>query len=333
MSNNNNISYDFGGTGIGDRLTDITVLYMICKYLNYKVHIYFNENVTKKVAWSHNSYFDLRLFDFPENDNIIIKNNYTIPDNFKNKLFFPYSASSGCPYNVYKFLKKIIPSLTFEKIISEWSDYAKEIIKPSKLILDNIPNNIENAYGIHLRKSDKVSEIFDPHTDYRYVSLKSEFIIIINNLLNDVKNIIETEDEPSFLVVSEDSKWKEYIINIINSYAIANNKKINIIKPNYDNPDNIINYDAIIDFFCLSKCKKIFQGVKTSNYSNIAAIIGNNKLINYSHLLESNNILYTHIYRPVININDKIEYDIKLMEKILLGIPFIRSNITSIYTS
>jgi hypothetical protein len=28
----NNIAYEFGGTGIGDRLTDITVLYIICKY-------------------------------------------------------------------------------------------------------------------------------------------------------------------------------------------------------------------------------------------------------------------------------------------------------------
>jgi hypothetical protein len=329
----NNISYDFGGAGIGDRLTDITVLYILCKYLNYKVHIYFNQHIETKQAWGVNSFFDLRLFDFPQNDNIIFKNNYTIPDNFEKKIYLPYSASSGCPYNVYRYLKTIIPSLTFDEIISKWGNYAKEIIKPSKIILDKIPANLENTYGIHLRKTDKISEPYDTNADYRIVNMKSEFIFIINNLLEDVKKIIDTEDQPSFLVVSEDNEWKNKITNIINYYANDNNKKINIIKINYDNPDNIINYEAVLDLFCLSKCKKIFQGVKVSSFSNIAAIIGNNKLINYGHLLESNNILYTHIYRPIININGKIEYDINLMEKILLGIPFIQTNIRSIYSS
>ena len=329
----NNIVYEFGSTGIGDRLTDITVLYIICKYLNYKVHIYFNQTICNDVAWSNNSYFDLRLFDFPENNNIIVKNNYEDkPNYYNNYIKLPYSASTGCPYNVYKFLKQFIPNLTFEEIISEWGNYAKEIIKPSKIILDKIPDNIENAYGIHLRKTDKLSsESFNNYTDYRYVSMTDEFSIIVNNLIKDIYDIILKEDEPSFLIVSEDNDWKEYITNILKEYANKNNKTIIFININYENPDNINNYSAVLDLFCLSKCKKIFQGVKTSNYSNIAAIIGNNKLMNYSHLLKLSNILYTNIYRPVININGKLEYDIDLIQTILLNIPFIDSNINGVY--
>ena len=161
--------------------------------------------------------------------------------------------------------------------------------------------------------------------------MTDEFSIIVNNLIKDIYDIILKEDEPSFLIVSEDNDWKEYITNIFKEYAQKNNKTINIININYENPDNINNYSAVLDLFCLAKCKKIFQGVKTSNYSNIAAIIGNNKLINYSHLLKLNNILYTNIYRPVININGKLEYDINLIEKILLNIPFIDSNINGVY--
>ena len=330
----NNIVYEFGSTGIGDRLTDITVLYIICKYLNYKVHIYFNQTICNDVAWSNNSYFDLRLFDFPENNNnIIVKNNYEDkPNYYNNYIKLPYSASTGCPYNVYKFLKQFIPNLTFEEIISEWGNYAKEIIKPSKIILDKIPDNIENAYGIHLRKSDKLSnEPINNYTDYRLISMTDEFSIIVNNLIKDITDIILKENEPSFLIVSEDNDWKEYITNILKEYANKNNKTINIININYENPDNINNYSAVLDLFCLSKCKKIFQGDKSSNYSNIAAIIGNNKLMNYSHLLKLSNILYINIYRPIININGKLEYDIDLIEKILLHIPFIDSNIKKIY--
>ena len=118
--------------------------------------------------------------------------------------------------------------------------------------------------------------------------------------------------------------------NRLKEYANINNKTINIININYENPDNINNYAAVLDLFCLSKCKKIYQGDKSSNYSNIAAIIGNNKLMNYSHLLKLSNILYINIYRPIININGKLEYDIDLIQKILLNIPFIDSNIKKI---
>ena len=53
--------------------------------------------------------------------------------------------------------------------------------------------------------------------------------------------------------------------------------------------------------------------------------------MNYSHLLKLSNILYTNIYRPIININGKLEYNIDLIQQILLNIPFIDSNINGVY--
>ena len=45
--------------------------------------------------------------------------------------------------------------ISFEEISNDFINQARKIIKPSDIILSKIPENIENAYGIHLRKSDR----------------------------------------------------------------------------------------------------------------------------------------------------------------------------------
>ncbi len=102
-------------------------------------------------------------------------------------------------------------------------------------------------------------------------------------------------------------------------------KIINFINVNYDNSNTYDNYNAVLDFFCLSKCKKIFQGIKYSTFS--AAIIGNTEIINYTHKLECYNIWLMHIYNPVIKINNKKETNINLITQILIN------NEPNIYTN
>ena len=115
----------------------------------------------------------------------------------------------------------------------------------------------------------------------RHENKINEFTIITNKLLDDVKNIIISEEEPTFLVVSEDSNWKVEIINIINNISNDNNKQINILDIDYDNKDNYYNYNSVLDMFCLSKCKEILQGVKYSTFSMLSSLLGNNKIRNY----------------------------------------------------
>ena len=137
--------------------------------------------------------------------------------------------------------------------------------------------------------------------------------------------IILTDNEPLFLITSEDNEWKEYFKNKLLTFANNNNKIINFINVNYDNSNTYDNYNAVLDFFCLSKCKKIFQGIKYSTFS--AAIIGNTEIINYTHKLECYNIWLMHIYNPVIKINNKKETNINLITQILIN------NEPNIYTN
>jgi len=302
--------------GLGDKLLDLIGFFILCKYLNYKPNITFNND--GNFAWGNNNY-DMRLFNF--NDIIISNNKY---DFYVNS---PNPSSSLCPYKVYEFIKHFLPEITFEQISNDFVIYSKKIISPSEIILSNIPNGIENAYGIHLRKTDKVTN----YGDIRHENLTDEFEIITNKLLEDVKNIIINETDVKFVIVSEDTNWKLEITNIINNISHYTNKHITILDIVYDNKNNYSNYNSVLDMFCLSKCKTILQGVKYSTFSILASILGNNKIRNYSNHLNSYNCCLIHSWNSVVEINDNKNFNIDLHKQITNNVININTNINKIH--
>jgi hypothetical protein len=284
--------------GLGDKFLDLIGVYVLCKYLHIEPVVLFNNN--SNFAWGSNNY-DMRLFQFED---------LVFTDKQCKYYIYSHSPSSSlCPYKVYDFLKDHIPDVSFEQISHDFSHYGKTIIKPSDIILSDIPEDIENTYGIHLRKTDKVvSRAYLTHE-----STLSEFDILINNLLNDITNIIQKERQAKFLLVSEDETWKQEFKEKINTIANNHQVEIKIIEIDYK-PNDYANYKSVLDMFCLSKCKEILQGVKYSTFSMLAALLGNVKLRNYTPL-EITDFL-THQWSSVIEINNQKNFDIELHKKI-----------------
>ncbi len=222
------------------------------------------------------------------------------------------------------FLKKFIDDISFEDLSEKYISCAKKIIKPSEEILANIPVECEKAYGIHLRKTDKVSET--GYQEYTHISKLNEFDIMTNKLLEDVGYIIMNENDPIFLIVSEDFSWKNHVKCLIENIALENKKKCNIIKINYLENDND-NFNSVLDMFCLSRCKEILQGVKYTTFSMIASIIGTQKIRNYFEYTETKDICYIHLWNSVLEINGKKNFDLKLHERISSAAMSINSNI------
>ena len=312
---NNNVSIILNN-GLGDKLLDLIGFFVLCKYLNYKPNVIFCNN--GHYVWGNNNY-DISLFNFNE---ITITNDKC---NFYVNSINP--SASLCPYKVYEFIKHFLDEITFKQISNDFVEYSKKIIQPSEIILQKIPNNIEKAYGIHLRKTDKLND----GGDIRHENKINEFKIIIDNLLDDIKNIIISEEEPTFLIVSEDNNWKLEIINIIHNFSNDNNKQIKILDINYDNKNNYCNYNSVLDMFCLSKCKEILQGVKYSTFSILASLLGNNKLRNYSKYTNSYDVCLIHNWSSVIEINNNKNFDIEVHKKISNGVINIETNINKIF--
>lgn len=284
---------------LGDRFLNIIGFYIICKYLNLKPNITSFYTHIENMNWD---YYDKNLFNF---SNEFILNN---TNNIKYCFSIPYS-----PIKVYNFLINNNINVSFEQISKDFIYYGKMIIKPSQIISNKIPKNLNEVYGIHLRKSDRVNN----GDDSRLSTLENELPIIIDNLLKDVITIINTEINPKFLIMSEDNDWKIYISQKILNYANENNKKIELIKLDYTNENNYINYESILDFFCLSKCKEILMGVKSTSFSYAAGILGNNKIRNYCNNFHNYENLYFNAFSSVIRINNNdFNYDVKYHTKI-----------------
>ena len=306
--------------GLGDKFLDLLGFCIICKFLNYNPNVSFTDN--EQFAWG-NSNYDVRLFDFSD---ITISNG---PCDFY--VDSPNSSSSLCPYKVYMFISRFFPEISFENISNEFSVYAKKIIKPSEIILSNIPENIENAYGIHLRKTDKINN----WGCLSHENTQNEFETLTSKLLEDVTNIIINETEPTFLIVSEDDSWKKEIANTVNDISVKHNKQITILDIVYDvnNSINYSNYNSVLDMFCLSKCKEILQGVKYSTFSMLASLLGNNKLRNYSRFTDTYHNCLVHSWSSAIEMNGSKNMDIEFHKHIIDGVANIHTNIQNIYSS
>lgn len=219
--------------GLGDKLLDLLGFYVICKYLYYKPYITLDNK--KKFVWGDANY-DPLLFNFRD---------VTVSDDASTYIVnMPAQSWSSCPYKVYAFLKSRIPGITFRQVSESYEFYASRIIKPTEAIRIRMPNNLQNAYGIHLRKSDKVNN----EGDLKHENTVDEFNMIIDRLLADIMSL---KDDAYFLIVSEDLQWKQEFIRKMST------KKAIFLQPTYTGDKN---YDSVLDFFAYHNVKKFYKG-------------------------------------------------------------------------
>lgn len=291
--------------GLGDILLSIVGLTVLCEFIEHKLVVIFNSRLCT-YPWGSNEY-DLRLLNI-EGVEIIENNKY---ENTMHRSLEIGCSTDVSPYLLHKFVSRSL-NLDLETVSKKYIELAQKI-KPSFIIISDIPSDIVGSYGIHLRKSDKVSNspfLFHENTH-------SEFEFIVTQMVYDLTQIIINESDPKFIIVSEDKDWLVEFIEILKTVSSKYCKNINIVKIRYDDTkiNNYKGYKSVLDMFCLSKCKKIFQSVKVSTFSTISALIGNVPIINYSHLLNNYHESFIHIWSSVVTINNNICYDLQKFEK------------------
>ena len=280
--------------GLGDKLLDVVGVHVLCYYLDYNPKIQFNKSHIEHFDWGTNQY-DLRLFEpmVAFSDTTTSECQYTITA--------PNASSSLCPFKVYQYLYDQGIPVTFDEINQKYRELAKTLVRPEPPIEDRLPPVLENAYGIHLRKSDKIKS---QGCDIRHENRADEFGIIIQNLLDDITLFIGQDPDATFLVVSEDKAWKKTIeeyIDGIDDRQPGDPGRCVVL--DYSNPHEYANFESVLDMFALSRCKTIIQGVKYSSYSILAALIGQGKLVNYSPKLESNTECLIYSWNSAVEIN------------------------------
>jgi hypothetical protein len=298
--------------GIGDKLINVIGAAVYCFYKNYDLKVILNEQCLYYYFGSHN-FYDLLLFNF-NNIHVYNQTNDIAPIylEISNAFQFhnPDTIVSITPYSIYQKLKNEGFNVNFEEVSDMFIKIAKNI-QPSEYISSYIPAGIENSYGIHLRKTDKIK----PNPDIRHEMSPDENSILIDKLINTIENMIENDGNNgnlSFFITSEDNQHKQEFTDLINNIAKNKNKKITILNIAENIPEHIKsihNFTSILDLFCLSKCKTIIQGVKYSAFSVVASLIGNEKIINLSKYLERDHLCIIYLWNSVIHINDNKTFD------------------------
>lgn len=290
--------------GLGDKLLDVIGACTVCNYLNYSPAIFFNIDAYK---WDWGiSVYDERLFNFSGFE-LVHQNNMHEYTGGKVKYYIEqhgFSSVGLSPYKAFHFLKGILPDIIFEEVSKQYCENATRIIQPSAFIESKIPGGLENAYGIHLRKSDKILDKVED-ANCGWLMDKGEFQTIIKKIIETVAKVIQEEEFPSFLIVSEDAAWKKEITAIVLKLGGKYRKQIKIIDIEYGEHPEYFNFESVVDMFSLSRCKQIIQGVKYSSFSILAALLGNRKLINFSEYTNNIDRCYIHCWNSVLNINDR----------------------------
>jgi hypothetical protein len=296
--------------GVGDKFINIIGASVYCYYKKYDLKIILNDLILNYHFGSHNHY-DLSLFEF---NNMSVYNKTTdfcSVEEEKEKgikqFCNPDTIVSITPYCVYEKLQSEGCDISFEEVSNMFIKIAKDI-KPSNLISKYIPNNIENAYGIHLRNTDKIKN----NPDIRHEMSYDENNILLEKLMINIEKIIDEEPDPSFFITSENNGFKNEFMNKIQTVATSKNKTVTFLSIDENierNIKSISNFESILDLFSLSQCKSIIQGVKYSAFSVVAALIGNGNIINLSMYVKSGYLCIIYLWNSVISINNKKNLD------------------------
>ncbi|CAL8461166.1 g697 [Coccomyxa elongata] len=146
-------------------------------------------------------------------------------------------------------------------------------LRPCVDIQRLIPDEISECTGVHLRKSDKI----DAEDNEYHGTTSDDLRHIMAALKSEVSSLI-ARGKSRFFVCSEDMAWKREFegwllgaggvsIRLGAADAVASSRA---------------GFDAILDFFALSQCERILQGIGYSTFSMAASLVHDVPLTNFS---------------------------------------------------
>lgn len=276
-------------SGLGDKLLDLIGFLVYCNHAKHCPIVDWCSDLTEKHPWG-SGVFDASLFNFGDLKLESVNETET------NIVISKSTGASLSITNVQDLLEKENQiTISCEDLVKDYISTARRYIKPSALI--TLPKNIELCLGIHLRRTDKIKQIGEG--DPRHETDITEYNDIIHQLKNHLELHVKYNNDTDFYfcVCSEDEAYKTEFTNWLRSLCQMYDKKCNIIVPKYLTA--IKGHAAVTDMFCLSKCRSIYQGIKYSTFSTIAAIIGGVNLYNFG--FHPHNSLI-HLWKPCVTL-------------------------------
>lgn len=253
--------------GLGDRLLDVIGGATIALHLNTTGFVF---------GWDTNctwECYDRSLMDFGNMPIHFVTPGVTYPDSMLSMI------QGG--FHPYHMIKKF-QHLNLVDLCHQYRLFAEQV-KPTQKVKVCIPSNICHCYGVHLRRSDRLTnEDGSPH-----MTSHNELAKIVAS----TKEYISSLPKGSYFYVCSENRdakneFEKWIGAECNGLCLSANYQPGVS-------------EAITDFFCLSMCREVIQCIKYSTFSMMAAMIGNTTIINLSPYNKTD---YFRFWKPLLKI-------------------------------
>lgn len=270
-----------GAGGLGDFIRASIYLYYLSKKINFEYYIDLSQNIYIEKCFNYkkikyNNCKEINLIDNPNSKNIL------------NNLFVNTSQNNS----VYVIISNYIDFIYKNELNQLIDDYNTNILKPSKLLSDNI-NYIMNKYNLsdnnyiscHIRCGDytlykSINDINIKERNHRDIRVNINDINTYNNINEFInKNLDMKEKESCKIIIHSDNElFKKKIKELYPKYEILDIKIKHIVKNIGEN--NIDYYiSTLSEFYIISKSKKVLLPISYSGFSHWSSIIGKKELI------------------------------------------------------
>ncbi|MGI9658784.1 MAG: hypothetical protein ACR2OD_07740 [Gaiellaceae bacterium] len=159
-------------------------------------------------------------------------------------------------------------SVTLDEIVASYREQARRMA-PSASIERAIPEDIGQRVGVHVRLWDK---LVDEENSFEMSSETWRAIELSASLY--IERCID-RGEPLF-VCSDDIQYRDALVADIR--AKGGDAAVVTARPRLRRPEG---FDALADFFALSRCARVVQMTKYSTFSIAAALVGGLPLVNF----------------------------------------------------
>lgn len=176
-------------------------------------------------------------------------------------------SASFCPERVQGYLRA-----SSAEMPSQYVETAASI-RVSPRVVKKAPPAIESCVGIHLRRKDKVRS----GGDLRHETEPEE----LGKLMEDVWKYVDellAHGTRHFFVCGDDAE----VINEFRDKLLAKDSSVHIALPDYESCELPGEAD-VLDWYCLTRCWKIVQGIKYSSFSVSAAVASQAPLVNFAN--------------------------------------------------
>ena len=161
--------------------------------------------------------------------------------------------------------------INFGKITDDCKNYMLDILQPTDEVVNKINNIFKNEYGILSNDYFEIIHLRCGDAHFNNDCITDKYL----SYYNKIKKLTNNNPNVNYILVSDSSKISNKLKQDIPKLMYWNNTKIhlgNILELKIN--ETIDTIDTIVDFFIMTKSKKIYAECE-SGFSKVVSVIYN----------------------------------------------------------